>query len=280
MQLLQIIYTLYKHNLIPHYANKIEAEYFGGALIAVANAKQIKRDIQLTVGIAVTILLLILILFYKNLSVPIILFIPTILGALLAVSLLYLIRGKISAISLGIGSVLLGVTLDYALHILTHIRSNNNVKALYKEITKPILMSSLTTALAFLCLLFIQSQALQDLGIFAAISVLGASVFALLFIPQVYSTKEKANNKKNIIDRVASYPLHKNKWILIALVILLGISSFTYNKVTFNNDLAKLNFEPKALMDAQKRLDALTNISSKSVYLATYGKDRRQSLTS
>jgi len=260
------------------FQDKVTGEYFGGALIAVANAKQIKRDIQLTVGIAITVLLLILILFYKKLSVPIILFTPTVLGALLAVSLLYLIRGKISAISLGIGSVLLGVTLDYALHILTHIRSNNNVKQLYTEITKPILMSSLTTALAFLCLLFIESQALQDLGIFAAISVLGASVFALLFIPQVYRTKAETTDKKNIIDRVASYPLHKNKWVLIALAILIGISAFTFNKVTFNKDLNTLNFEPQALIDAQQRLDALTNISSKSVYLAAYGKTEQEAL--
>ncbi|WP_072348882.1 MMPL family transporter [Flavobacteriaceae bacterium A100] len=257
---------------------KVEVEYFGGTLIAVANAKQIKKDIQLTVGIAVTVLLLILILFYKKLIVPLILFTPTVLAALLAVALLVLIRGKISAISLGIGSVLLGVTLDYALHILTHIRSNNNVKMLYKEITKPILMSSLTTALAFLCLLFIESQALQDLGIFAAISVLSSSVFALIFIPQVYHTKVELSSKKNIIDRIAAYPLHKNKWALILLGVLLTISTFTYNKVTFNKDLAKLNFEPKALMQAQERLDALTNISSKSVYIAAYGNSENEAL--
>ena len=258
--------------------DKVTSEYFGGTLIAVANANQIKRDIQLTVSIAMSILLLILILFYKKLSIPIILFIPTVLGALLAVSILFLIRTKISAISLGIGSVLLGVTLDYALHILTHIRSNNNAEALYKEITKPILMSSLTTALAFLCLLFLQSQALQDLGIFAAISVLSASVFALIIIPQVYTTKIATTTKKSVIDRVAAYPLHKNKWGLIALAILLGTSIFTYNKVTFNKDLNKLNYQPEALMEAQERLDALTNMSSKSVYLAAYGNSEEDAL--
>ncbi|MDB9961025.1 MMPL family transporter, partial [Oceanihabitans sp.] len=260
------------------FSEKVTSEYFGGTLIAVANANQIKQDIQLTVSIAMSILLLILILFYKKLSIPIILFIPTILGALLAVSILFLIRTKISAISLGIGSVLLGVTLDYALHILSHIRSNNNAEALYKEITKPILMSSLTTALAFLCLLFLQSQALQDLGVFAAISVLSASVFALIIIPQVYKTKIATTTKKSIIDRVAAYPLHKNKWSLIALAILLGASVFTYNKVTFNKDLNKLNYQPQALMEAQERLDALTNMSSKSVYLAAYGNSEEDAL--
>ncbi|MEO8933744.1 MAG: MMPL family transporter [Xanthomarina sp.] len=253
------------------FKGKASSEYFGGALVAVANAKQIKKDIELTVGIALTLLLLILIFFYKKLSVPLILFIPTTFGALLAVALLFLIRTKISAVSLGIGSVLLGITLDYALHILTHIRSNNNMKALYQEITKPILMSSLTTALAFLCLLFLDSQALQDLGLFAAISVLGASCFALIFIPLVYKDEKKSLHKTTVLDTFASYPLHKNKWVLISLVSLFFISYFTYKKVAFDNDLANLNFEPVELREAQDRLDALTNINSKSVYIAAFG---------
>ncbi|MEO8935086.1 MAG: MMPL family transporter [Xanthomarina sp.] len=253
------------------FKNKASSEYFGGALVAVANAKQIKKDIELTVGIAVTVLLLILILFYRKLSVPLILFIPTTFGALLAVALLFLMRTKISAVSLGIGSVLLGITLDYALHILTHLRSNNNIKTLYQEITKPILMSSLTTALAFLCLLFLDSQALQDLGLFAAISVLGASCFALIFIPLVYKDNGKSTNKVTVLDTIASYPLHKNKWVLIGLVSLFFMSYFTYKKVAFDNDLANLNFQPAELRDAQDRLDALTNINSKSVYIAAYG---------
>src|SRR5690606_955872 len=121
-----------------------------------------------------SLLILVFIFFYSKIYVPIILFIPTLFGGLLAVALLFLIREEISAISLGIGSVLLGVTLDYSLHILTHIRNNETPESLYKDVTEPILMSSLTTALAFLCLLFLDSQALQDLGIFAAVSVLGA----------------------------------------------------------------------------------------------------------
>ena len=126
------------------------------------------------------ILCFLFIFFYRKLTIPIILFIPTLFGALLAIAFLSFIRTEISAISLGIGAVLLGVTLDYSLHILTHLRNNETIESLYKNISKPILMSSLTTALAFLCLLFIQSQALQDLGIFAAISVFGASVCALI----------------------------------------------------------------------------------------------------
>lgn len=276
----QFVKNLYdtKTKLNNNFKDKVSAEYFGGTLIAVANANQIKNDIQLTVGIALTVLLLIFILFYKKLTVPIILFVPTIFGGLLAIALLFLIREKISAISLGIGSVLLGVTLDYSLHILTHIRSNNNVKHLYKEISKPILMSSLTTALAFLCLLFINSQALQDLGIFAAISVIGSSCFALLFIPQVYKEQTNTHKKTTALDKIASYNIHKNKWAIIGLFLLCIGSLFTYNTVVFNNDLSEMNYMPKDIEAAELNLDKLINSTSKSIYIAAYGDSEEKTL--
>ncbi|PHR13944.1 MAG: glycerol acyltransferase [Aequorivita sp.] len=254
------------------YSGRVTSEYFGAALIAVANAQQIKSDIQFTVGIAMTLLIVVFIFFYRKIYVPIILFIPTIFGGLLAVSFLYLLREEISAISLGIGSVLLGVTLDYSLHILTHIRNNETLDSLYKDVTEPILMSSLTTAMAFLCLLFLDSQALQDLGIFAAVSVLGASVFALFFIPLVYKNSLTRKQQVNILDKVAERQFHKNKWLLIGLGVVLIVSIFTYNKVEFDKDISKLNYEPAEIETAMQHLEELTDISSKSVYLATYGK--------
>jgi 1-acyl-sn-glycerol-3-phosphate acyltransferase len=260
------------------YKDRVKSEYYGATLIAVANAQQIKNDIRLTVTIALSILMGILILFYRKLTIPIILFAPTLFGATLSVAVLYLTRGKISAISLGIGSVLLGVTLDYSLHILTQIRNNPSVKTLYSDVSQPVIMSSITTALAFLCLLFLDSQALQDLGIFAAVSVIGSCIFALLFIPHVYKNTDNLNVKYTLLDKIASYNLHKDKWSIAILVGLLIASIFFHEKVIFNKDITKLNYEPTTLVQARERLDALTNMSSKSIYLAVYGEDSEKVL--
>ncbi len=258
------------------FKDKVQSDYFGGVIIAVANARQIKNDIQTTVSISLTVLMLILIVFYKKLTIPIVLFVPTIIGGLLAGFFLFLVRDKISAISLGLGSVLLGITIDYSLHILTHLRNNNQVKNLYKDVAQPILMSSLTTALAFLCLLFINSQALQDLGIFAAVSVLGASVFALLFIPQVYKTSSKKVKQSTVLDKVASYNFHKSKWSLGFLFIVLMVSFFTYNKVIFNKDLTQLNFMPSEMVTSEAKLDELINFSSKSLYVSAFSDNKEK----
>ena len=256
------------------YKNIANSEYFGSTVIAVSNANQIKTDVKYTVTFAIAILLLILIFFYKRLTIPIILFVPTVIGALIAIVSLHFIRDNISAISLGIGSVLLGITLDYSLHILTHYKKNNNVERLFKDVTKPILMSSITTAAAFLCLLFLKSQALQDLGIFAAISVLSTSVFALLLIPLLYDPKQRKDRvSNNFIERIANYPYDRNKILITSVFLIFILSFFTYNNVKFNKDLNSMNYLSEATRSAELHLDSILKLSSKSIYIVAYGDE-------
>ncbi|WP_321539363.1 hypothetical protein [Flavobacterium piscinae] len=94
-----------------------------------------------SVFISLSLLVLVLIYFYRNILVPIIIFIPTLFGVGVAMTFLYFIKDSISAISLSVGAVLLGITIDYSLHILTHYKHNSNIETLYKDIVKPLLMS-------------------------------------------------------------------------------------------------------------------------------------------
>jgi uncharacterized protein len=266
-------------NLNQKFKTKTSISYFGSALIAVANANQIKSDIILTTSIAMFTLMLILILFYRKVLIPLIIFLPTVFGALFAVAFLYFVKEQISAISLGIGSILLGITIDYSIHILTHYKHNSDVKTLYKDITMPVIMSSSTTAVAFLCLLFVKSDALNDLGIFAAVIVMASAFFSLLIVPHLYKPKENNfDHKKNVIDKLAHFSFHNNK-ILIALCVLITIvCCFTYNNVGFNNDLSQLNFVPKEIKAAEKDLEESTSLTSKTIYVASYGKTMEEVL--
>lgn len=262
-----------KDNLNTVSKGKTTVEYFGSIPIAVANAKQIKSDIQTTTIVALGLLMLIFIIYYRRLYIPLIILVPTIFGALFAVALLYFLRGTISAISLSIGSILLGVTIDYALHILTHYKHNSNIKVLYKDITMPLIMSSSTTAVAFLCLLFVNSEALKDLGIFAAVSVMITAIFSLLIIPHLYkpSASAAAADHNTVLDKLAGFSFHKNRPLIILSIFVIIGSFFTFNKVVFNNDISQLNYVPEDIKHAEKSLEASTSLTSKSLYLASYG---------
>lgn len=261
-----------QENLNTEFKGNTKLDYFGSTLIAVANAEQIKSDIQTTVIVSMGALMLILCVYYRKLFIPIIIFIPTIFGVLASLALLYFVKGTISAISLSIGAVLLGVTIDYSLHILTHYKHNSDIKTLYKDITMPLIMSSTTTAVAFLCLLFVKSEALQDLGIFASSSVVITSLFSLLIIPHLYTPKPgESIERKTVLDKMAGFAFERNKILVISSIVIIIVSLFTYQKVGFNNDISQLNYVPSEIKKAEKDLESSTSLTSKSLYVAVYG---------
>lgn len=265
----EILYGI-QNNLNQQFNGKATIDYFGSSLIAVANAKQIKTDILTTVALSMSALMVLLILFYRKILIPIIIFLPSVFGAFMALCFLYFYKDSISAISLSIGAVLLGITIDYALHILTHYKATSDVKTLYKEITKPLLMSSSTTAVAFICLLFVNSDALKDLGVFAAIAVMFSALFSLLMIPHLYKPSKADSTQNSIVDKMAGFSFHSNKILLGISFLLIVISFFTYGRVSFDDDLSKINFIPTELRDAEQKLESSANKTSKSLYLVSH----------
>jgi len=256
----------------------VKGDFFGGVQYAVANANQIKKDIKVTLGIAGIILLLILIFYYRKIYVPLLIFIPSLIGGITAIAVLFLLKGTISAISLGIGAVLLGISIDYSLHILTHYKNNNNIKKLYRDVTAPVLMSSTTTAIAFLCLLFLKSEALNDLGLFAAVSVVVASLFALILIPILYRAPEKEERRITIIDRIASYDLHKKTPSVLIMIALFIAGLFFFTGVGFNKDLSAINFEPEEIKLKENNVKEIAGKAAKSIYLVSYGNSIDEAL--
>lgn len=268
-----------KSQLNTTFSDKASIDFFGANLIAVANASQIKSDILTTITLSLTVLMLLLIFYYRNVFIPLIVFVPTIFGALTALACVYFFLGTVSAISISVGAILLGVTLDYSLHNLTHFKHNKNVEALYANITKPVVMSSATTAAAFLCLLFVESDVLKDLGVFAAISVLASAFFALVLIPHLYRPKKKDKTERHhFFDRLAAVEYHKNKVMVIVTAIMVVAGLFVFNKLQFNSDISALNYVSEELKAAEEQLESITHLTSKSIYITAYGHTAEEAL--
>ena len=255
-------------------------EYFGSAAIAVANANRMKRDIYLTVSLAMIGLFLFISFFYRNFSTFFIVVLPGAFGAVVAVAILSIVKDTVSVISLAVGSVLLGITIDYALHLFTHAKQEKNRKQLFRDLTVPILMSSLTTSFAFFSLIFIRSTALQDLGIFAGISVLAASLFTLIVLPHFTMSQEHSkqpvaskNAVEKIVSAMAEYPLHRKKWALLLFFIFTLVSVFTWRNFSFESNMLGLNYMPERLSRYEKNINAISTFSANNIYVATTGKD-------
>ena len=96
--------------------NGVKIDCIGGPIVAVYNARQIKNDTTITLGLAMVFILFVIFLSFRNKrSIPLII-IPPIFGALFALAMVWLVQGEISAIAIGAGTVVLGISLSYSIH--------------------------------------------------------------------------------------------------------------------------------------------------------------------
>ncbi len=259
------------------------AEYFGSAAVAVGNAVQVKRDVLLTMSITIIGLFLFISFFFKRPEVFFIIFIPVLFGAAFSLALLYLFRGTISGIALGAGSIILGIAMDYTIHFYTHFKHTNSAEETVNDLSFPLTLGSTTTIGALLSLLFVKSEALQDFGMFAAFSLMGAALFTLILFPHIV-VKPKLNpnaslkHSPNIVERIAAYRFDKNKYLIIFIILICGVSIYTSQQVEFESDMMKMNYMDKQLAQAEKNLNAISNVSLKNIYIISNGKTLDEAL--
>ncbi|MEZ5059460.1 MAG: hypothetical protein R2879_20705 [Saprospiraceae bacterium] len=184
-----------------------------------------------------------------------------------------------SIISIGVGSVLLGIILDYSLHIFTHHRSVGKVEKVISDLTWPVLISSFTTAAAFLCLYMVRSDALHDLGLFSAMSVVTGAVFALWLLPLFLKKESKKDQERTtFLDKWAAYPLGKNKYVIWTVAIVSIVCLFNVSEFHFESDLNKVNFMSEKTKAAEAKLNSITSETMRGVYLVAHGHDMKSAL--
>lgn len=261
--------------------NKVSAEYFGGAAVAAGNAGQIKKDVILTVLISILIILTFVAWYFKQISIPFISFLPAVFGGALALAILYMVRKNVSVIALAIGSVLLGIIVDYSLYIFSLYRTKGSFEAVLKDMSMTIALCAITSATAFFSLLFLQSEVLRDLGLFTGLSILGAAIFSLIVLPHTLNSKDKLSNNENrvtIIDKIANYSFESNRVLVSSIVLVSLVFLFTANKASFETDMYKMNFVSDKLQKAENNLNSINKSSLKSIFLVSSGKDLNEAL--
>ena len=260
----------------------IDASYFGATAVSVGNAVQLRKDSLLTQGSILVFLIVFLGFYFRRKRAPIVILVPVLFGALFSLAAIYFIKGSISVIALGTGSVVLGIAVNYSLHVYNHYRHTRNIEDVIKDLTMPLTVGSFTTIGGFLCLQFVESEMLKDLGLFAAFSLIGASLASLIFLPHFIESKKDnspyTEKQFSWIDKIASLRPEYNKFIIAGIFLLTFVFAYTAQNVSFESDMLNMNFMSNDLKQSEKKLNKINEYALKSVYLVTEGKTLDQAL--
>lgn len=241
---------------------EVQVHFFGGPTVAVYNARQVKKDTYLTLGIALLLIVGFMLLMFKSKRAIPLLLTPVIYGGVFSLACIFFIKGSISAIAIGAGSVVLGIALSYSIHVITHYNNVKTSRQLVEELTYPLIIGSFTTIGAFLSLLFTTSDMLRDFGLFSALTLVGTTLFCLIFLPHLLGKKEETETKNTgkalfLVEKFTSYPFEKNKILVGVISVLFIVGLFTMKNVKFDSDMSNLNYEPTSIKEAEKKMNAL-----------------------
>jgi predicted RND superfamily exporter protein len=158
--------------------------------------------------------------------------------------------------------MLIAIGVADGIHIYSHMRiykSENPdtsisqlLKDSYRELWRPVVMTSVTTAIGFISLLTSEVYPIKYFGLFTAFGVMSAMVLSLVLLPAGITlfgfpkTKVKVvkeNDEKKTFLSSLSYKVIENKYaIVISTVIILIISGYGITKVWIDSSFLK-NFE-------------------------------------
>lgn len=261
----------------------IEVNYYGSIAVGVSNATQLKSDTILTVVVAVIFIFFFISFFFRRKTVPFIIILPVIFGITFSLALLFLIKTHVSLIALGAGSIIFGIAVNYSLHIFAHARHTESVTDVIKELTFPLTLGSFTTIGAFICLLFVKSEALRDFGLFSAFSLIGAVLFSLIVLPHFIKPNNNQYETKTdwltrTIEKISNYHPENNKYIIISILLLTLVFLFFMRKVKFDSNLSNVNYQNKSLKKSENFFNSNLNSSEQSIYLISTGKDLQEAM--
>ncbi|MDR0794887.1 MAG: 1-acyl-sn-glycerol-3-phosphate acyltransferase [Tannerella sp.] len=259
---------------------KISFHHFGASEIALTNASQIKKDTLISVCISLLLIFAILIYSYRSGKKIFLIFFSILFGGLFAMALMYLIRGEVSIIAIGISSIMFGIAVNYPLHFIDHHNYIPHPRKVINDIVEPLTIGNITTVGAFLSLIFIGSGAMQDLGLFASLLLVGTIVFVLFFLPHFLPAHQKTFHQPlpSPFSRFIGKPFEKNRWVVGGVLLLTVVLGFFSPDTHFETNMQGINYMTDSQQKEYQRMMDILNKNQHVMYYVTEGENPNQAL--
>lgn len=244
-----------------------EAQLLRSGLVfhATAGANQAKREITfIGLGSLLGIGLLLWATFRRG-TVLVSLLLPIACGVLFALPLTWWIFGTLNLLTLAFGASLIGVAVDYALHLQSarQLAPQQPLSRLW-----PGLLLALASSLAaYLAQLATPLPGLRQMGTFAILGLSGAWLTVRLWLPWLSPAPHSATQHiATQLERLQVPPQARYRW---GLLILCGLCAgiLIVTRLSVNDDLRQLSSSPPALLTEQQHVQTMLAPPMGSHYL-------------
>ncbi|MFP5301325.1 hypothetical protein R2R70_08875 [Cobetia sp. SIMBA_158] len=258
-------YAMSDQQALEQAVNGVKADYpdvrllRSGLVFHASNGAQQAKQEMSTIGLGslIGVLLLLWAVFRTPRRLPLLL-VPVATGVLFALPLTWWAFGSLHVLTLAFGASLIGISIDYVLHLecmrrlATHGRGG--LAALWPGLTLG-LCSSLA---AYLAITLTPMPGLRQMGMFAALGLIGAWLSVRLWLPQLplpaQATREDSSAARAAGCLARAIP-GKRSWQALGLLLLAALASL-YG-LRSDDRLTQLNPSPASLINEQREVQRL-----------------------
>jgi predicted exporter len=244
-------------------APSILATVVSGHAYTVANAQTVQRDIRVVFTVASVAILVIFILLLRNLRALWVFVLPaSVLG--IAAGMVALWFPALSGITLGFGAVLLGITVDFTLHVFFALRHGGAATVTLNRLSRPLIGSALTSFMAFAVLLYSHLPGQRQLAVFSMTAIAAALLLALVVMPHLCGRSQSVMARSR-----EEQPHHKPGWTFLWLIVV-ALCGLGCPQVQFDGDLRSLSVQSQSLDQGEQLMKQVWgDVRSQTLIFAT-----------
>ncbi len=233
-------------------SDQIKLTISGPGYYAVEYRRIIREDIvRLSIAAGLFISLM-LIFVYRAITPLMLALMPLATAALAGIIAVFLIYDGIHGITLAFGVTLVGVTIDYPIHLFTHLRDRGSALNTMRGIWPTLRLGVLTTGIGFTAMLLAGFEGLKQLAVFSICGLFTAALTTRYLLPRVVSPHYRYQSwsgleklTDNIVRITAKLPMY------IAVVVVLALAYLLMQDQLTDHDPKRLT----PLTSEHKRID-------------------------
>lgn len=247
-----------------------EAHYISGMPVASATlGHTIEVDSQRLFPIVLGLVVLCLFLSFRMVMGIIAPVMVVIFSLIMTLALQVVFGVPINVITTTLPVFILSIGVADGIHIFSEYRDNllkgmtknEAVSQTIHELTAPVIMTSLTTAIAFWTLSITEIVQLKHFGLFIAAGTLIAMVLSLVFIPSLIlvlpgkpALKETKKNPTidryvaRLLDKISGFSINKPHLVFLATFIVIALSVYGSSRVIVDNNNVKYQLDDSPLV--------------------------------
>lgn len=248
---------------------------------SVYNEIILKKDIQKTTLVMSVFLMIMIFGVLKNWKGIFVFLLPnlSLIPALFFISVFF---HPFSLIAVGFGSFIVGIGVDYGLHVFLsiHHKSYAERNEILTSLLPALILNYACALSVFVIFLFSRSNGFVQLAVFTIVGITCCFLMDTLILPALVSP-----GFRFIVER--EIHLHPKPLYLTIWVVLMFISILFGARININSDIKMFDGSPKPLLEAEKRFISSFNIQSKKflitsgeTYLDAYNKLQKLNLHS